>query len=241
MVSFDIFKVLETIPGLIDFFSKKIEAARENRWEQVLEALALLVELTAKHIDAINLVVAPIVKNNDLVSTFQNYQALVNNGDFPMGYGTARGILEGAYGVKEFKKEPTHQKLKDVLIKLYEFQSIAFLLKRSSWRMADEFEKAEELWSLLSGKNSSRASSEIAGLRDVVSQAFRSDMNYIKYGNPYMSSPELPDDHKLDTPDEVVELVRAWCKEWQRSCQQTLYGGRGLHYAIGQLKMEHYA
>ncbi len=233
-VSPEIFKVLETIPGIIDFFSKKIEAARENRWEQVLEGLALLAELTAKHIDAINLVVAPIVENNDLVSTFQNYRALVNKVDFPIGYGTARGILEGAYGGKEFKKEPTHQKLKDVLLKLHKFQYIAFLLKRSSWRMADEFEKAEELWSLLSGKNSSRASSETTGLRNVVSQAFKSDMKY-------MSSPELPDDHKLDTPDEVVELVRTWCKEWQRSCQQTLYGGRGLHYAIGQLKVERYA
>jgi hypothetical protein len=73
-------------------------------------------------------------------------------------------------------------------------------------------------------------------LQKTVAGNFTKMNNWLRQEVPDAGLGELP---AIETPDDVVEATRVWCKGWQRYAQMTLYGGRGLNHAIGKLKMIH--
>ena len=227
-------ELLKLVPGIVTSLGDRLQAARDKPWEQISIALDMLEKLSSLHVKAIGQVAAPILEEGDILSTCRNYQALVNNPDFPAGYGTARGVLEAALSFDRFRKGTIRDKLKAVLAELGEFQHAAFMLEYDSHRMADAFERAREL-GLLLAPGQPRPDSQVADLQQKVDDAFRGSFQWLAAEQGQQVSLDVP---PLLTSDAVVELVRTWCREWQRHVQRTLYGGRGLHYAIGQLRME---
>lgn len=197
--------------------------------------LDMLTELTALHVKTINEVVSPIIERRDLVETCHRYRVLVNNDDLPRGYGEARGVLESALSLKQFRGgTPETNPLKVVLVRLWEFQHAAFLLKLNSWGIADTLELAEELWLRLSDQVDVTSDLGASELANKVLEDFTTMIDWLRREQPEASLAGVP---QLKKPDDVVEAMRTWCKGWQRHVQTTLYGGRGLNHAIGALKM----
>ncbi len=227
-------ELLKLVPGIVTSLGDRLQAARDKPWEQISIALDLLEKLSSLHVKAVGQVTAPILEEGDILSTCRNYQALVNNPDFPAGYGTARGVLEAALSFDRFRKGTIRDKLKAVLAGLGEFQHAAFMLEYDSYRMADAFERAKEL-ALLLAPGQPQSDPKVAELQQKVDDAFRGSFQWLAAEQGQQVSLDVP---PLLTSDAVVELVRTWCREWQRHVQRTLYGGRGLHYAIGQFRME---
>ena len=100
--------------------------------------------------------------------------------------------------------------------------------------MANVFDQAKDLWSRISSGNQPQMDPQVDQLKTNVHHAFRLAFRAItstqdlseRFGN-------LP----INTPDDVVALLRTWCREWQRHSQNALYGRHGLNYAIGQVKI----
>jgi hypothetical protein len=227
-------ELLKLVPGIVTSLGDRLQAARDKPWEQISISLDMLEKLSSLHVKAVGQVTAPILEEGDILSTCRNYQALVNNPDFPAGYGAARGVLETALSFDRFRKGTIRDKLKAVLVELGGFQHAVFMLEYDSYRMADAFERAREL-GLLLAPGQPRPDSQVADLRQKVDDAFRGSFQWLAAEQGQPVPLDVP---PLLTSDAVVELVRTWCREWQRHVQRTLYGGRGLHYAIGQLGME---
>lgn len=235
--------ILGIITQIVKEFRDRLQAAKDKPWEPILISLEMLEKLTSEHIKAIGIVTTPVLETGDIVSTHENFQKLVNNPDFPTGYGTARGTLEAAYthssdrsiSFRQFEKGTTRDKLKKVLEELGRFQHAAFMLGVDSWGMADSLRRALELWSLLSASGQPQPDSKIADLQTQVQNVFTDFFGWLA-----LQQEQPLDVPQLLTPDDVVALVRTWGREWQRHVQRTLYGGRGLNHAIAQLRMEHY-
>jgi hypothetical protein len=156
----DLLKLAEDIVGK---YLTRLHEARERRWEQVLTALEMLTELTGLHVKAINEVVEPVVERRDLLETCRRYRLLVNNPDLPRGYGEARGVLEAALKLKQFRGGKIDDNpVKDVLTQLSKFQRAAFLLRLKSTTVVDMLEVAEEFWSLRFGRDGVRSDSSPA-------------------------------------------------------------------------------
>jgi hypothetical protein len=178
-----------------------------------------------------------VVERRDLPETCRRYRLLVHNTELPRGYGEARGVLEAALTLKQFKGGGTDDNpVKVVLIQLYGFQYAAFLLKLSSHAVADMLERVEKLWSLLSGHDGVRADNSAQKLQQSVARDLIRMTDWLRALYPDAGLGEVP---ALESADDVVEATRIWCKSWQRHAEMTLYGGRGLNYAIGKLKMIH--
>jgi hypothetical protein len=237
VISISINDLLKTAESLVSRYITRINAARERQWEQILAALEMLKELTGVHVKAINQVVEPVLERRDLLETCRRYRILVHNDDLPRGYGGALGVLKAALNMKQFKgRTGDDNPVNVVIVRLYEFQQAAFILKLSSHRVEDMLEHVEELWLLLSGRDGVRSDSYIQQLRERAATELTEMMDWLRAEVPDAGLGEVP---ALDTPDEVVEATRTWCKGWQRHAEMTLYGRRGLNYAIGQLKMLH--
>jgi len=228
-------ELLKSVPGIVTALGDRFQAAKDKPWERILISLEMLEKLANLHVKAIGVVTTPILEAGDILSTCETYRALVNNPDFPIGYGTVRGELEAALRFDQFRKGAIRDKLKTVLGELGQFQHAAFMLEYDSYRMADVLESAKELWSLLPAGGQLQPDSRITELQTQVRNAFIGVFQWLT------AEQQVPlDVPQLLTSDDVVSLVRTWCREWQRHVQRTLYGGRGLNYAIGQLRMEHF-
>ena len=231
-----VFEALGALPEIITTLGDRLQAAKDRPWERILISLEVLEQLVNQHVKAIGLVTAPILETGDLLTTCENFRELVNNPDFPTGYGVVRGELEAALQFDQFRKGVVRDKLKTVLGELGQFQYAAFMREYDSYRVADVLELAERLWGLLPAPGQQPLpSSQIAALQTQVRSAFKD----ILQGLP--TEPQAPADiPDLLTSEDVVSLIQNWCRKWQRHVQRTLYGGRGLNYAIGQLRMEHF-
>ncbi len=228
-------ELLTRVGALLGEYRQRLQARKEQRREQLLTALDMLTDLSALHLKTINEVVRPIVEERDFRKTCSRYQQLANNDDLPRGYGEARGVLEAALSLKQFKGgTPDDNPLKILLVQLWHFQHAAFLLKLNSWDIADTLEHAKELWELLPTEASRCSDVRTYGLRDTVSADFTTMLDWLRDEHPEERLDRLPE---LKTRDDVVDAARTWCKGWQRHVQVTLYGGRGLNHAIGVVKM----
>jgi hypothetical protein len=211
----------ESVEG---FLSQRKDLANKA-WDEVALALDKLSELTTLHIKAVAEVTAPIVNDGDIAETSLRYKLLINNPDFPQGYGIARGILEAARKNRTFQDASTKEKIQAVLDDLYHFQYGVFALGWDSYKVSDAIADCARI-----------ASNPQADL-DQIARA--GDPLVHSYGQLFGNSlPGIP--ARATSITELISLSQRWCEAWQRYVQQMLYGGRGLNYSIGQLRMQRY-
>jgi hypothetical protein len=222
----DIIELLKLAKGAITSLVTQKSAISNKAWDQVVLALDKLSELTTLHVKAINEVTAPVLDTADLLETSRRYSLLVNNPDFPQGYGALRGIVEGARGLSAFQDPHLQQRIRAVLDELYEFQYGAFRLDWDSYHIAAAFAEAARLIQSPQQPSPDEIAQKAAPFLHSYSGLFK----------------EAPNSHVEEptTTPEFVALVQTWCRAWQQYVQKRLYGGRGLNYAISQLKMQHY-
>jgi hypothetical protein len=203
---------------------------RDMQTEELYAALAQIEQLTVSHITAIGSVVMTLLMNNDFPGTFREYHAFVNDPKFPAGYDGAKGVLEQALRSGRFRKSPVQEKLKQAISELYGFQQIGFLLKLSSYNIADAMTHANKLLLQLTSPPEEGASLSI--LSNEVMEEFKKALQELSGVGALPV--ELPTD--LRTEADVLLLVKAFCQEWQRHAEMLLYGRRGLNRTLGELR-----
>jgi hypothetical protein len=219
-------------------FEAKRQAIQAQPWKELLNCLDMLQKLTRTHVEAINRVVTPIINEGDILTTCQYYRELVNAPEFPIGYDYVHGVIGGLRDQKQFQEREIHGWLKTITDELGKFQYTVFVLKYhgASWGMANAFETARDLWSRLPSGNEPQPDPQIDKLRRDVQDFFRQAFESVV-------SKDLKEEDKkeitfpLITSDDVVALLREWCLQWQRCVQVALYGGHGLNYAIGRVRI----
>ncbi len=223
----EILELLRYANELLHSFAKKRETVKQKAWEEVILALDTLTELTTVHAKAINEVTAPILsKDSDIAETAHRYQLLVSNDDFPRGYSKIRGVLEATRGIRGFQTPEIKSKVQAVLNDLTDFQNGVFTLEWDSFEVADAIKECADV---------------VANPHSKVAQLIQAGAPLIRsYGSIFFdaSTKDLPKKTK-STPD-VIQLVKTWCKAWQRDIKERLYGGRHLDYSISQLKMQRF-
>jgi hypothetical protein len=231
--------VLRAISEVVLQSRDRIQASRAAKWDQLLSALQLLEDITALHVRAVVHVCDPVLERGDVIATAREYQRLVDNPDFPIGYGLVKGILEPAYGMSEFKKPGVHEVIGVLLSQVHDFQTAGFMLGLGSGVAADSLNVLAELH----GVNQHVEHSDTENLEDherlglLRAQAKERldamfDWLAMQPGQePSLGRPEPR------TAVDVVRLTQLWARHWKAHVQTTLYGGRGLHNSIGQLRM----
>lgn len=231
--------VLRAITDVVLQSRDRIQAAREAKWDQLLSALKLLDDMTALHVRAVVYVCDPVLEKGDVVTTAQQYQQLVDNPDFPIGYALAKGVLENAYGLREFKKPPVHALIGDLLGQVHAFQTAGFVLGMGSDVAADSLNVVAEHYQFLKrgGDGDAVSLEDQDRLRSLHAEAKkRLDTMFVWLaGQP--GQPAHVDRPEPRTAADVERLAQLWARHWKAHVQMTLYGGRGLHYYIGQLRM----
>lgn len=224
----------ETVQSLLSQWM----TAREKSWEELILALDALSELSSDHVKAVAQVTAPILADGDLVETSRRYDLLVNNPDFPLGYGKIRGVLDGVLLVPAFRDPMLQERVRAVRDNLLTFQFAVFTLEWDSYKVADAIAEAARV-SAMDDPSESKIE-EIADLfLKTFTEVFREATN------------KQRDPEALKTIEELITLLQQWFTSWQRHVQRSLHGGLplrpgearsdGLGMAIGQLKMAHYA
>jgi hypothetical protein len=200
--------------------------AKEKTWDDLVLALDKLSELTNVHVKAVAAVTAPLLDEGNLAETTKRYGLLVNNPDFPQGYDSIRGILDGAKRLPRFKSDENFQKgIGAVLDALYQFQYGVFTLSWDSYRVADAFVQcARAVEQQLPAKDMEQA---IKPFQNTFTGLFE-----VGTTEPGILS------ERVNTEPEVIRVLQRWCQGWQRYIQKILYGGRGLNGAISELKMQ---
>jgi hypothetical protein len=161
------------------------------------------------------------------VETSRRYGLLINNPDFPQGYGAIRGILEATRNIRALQNASLQEKVRAVLDHLYEFQYGVFTLGWDSYHVSDAMSQC------------ARVAADPESTPDRIAEAGSPLIN--SYRNLFKDSPTQDLPERTTTIADLTMLVQLWCQAWQRYIQRRLYGGRGLNYAIGQLKMQQYA
>ena len=231
---------LKAIADVVLQYRDRIEVARERKLDQVLDALHLLDEIAGLHVKAVVHVCVPVLDRDDIVATARLYQQLVDNPDFPIGYGLAKGVLTEAYGMKEFNKPSLHERIAEVLVQVHRFQTAGFMLGYGSDVAADSLRVAADLYTLAGHLETGAAEDHDARERLRSLRAEACD----RFGRMFywLAMQETGQHVNAPAPDasssaDVVRLGQEWARQWKRYVQSTLYGGHGLHYAIGQLRM----
>jgi hypothetical protein len=229
--------VLRVIADLAKQYRDRLEATRDKKKDQLLSAAELLESMSALHVKAIVFVCKPLLENRDILATTRAYYELVDNPDFPIGYGLAKGVLEAAYGMKEFKR--VHEALGAILGQVHSFQTACFMLHLGSGVAADSLNDAAELYTLSSvaekGKTDPRADHDrIASLQRKVGMEFDTMFGWLAQQRKTVHAEPPP---SISGSDDVVRVSQEWARQWKSYVQETLYGKRGLHYYIGQLRM----
>ena len=231
---------LTSIAGLVEFARKAIieydgrwQAARGQPWKELLTGLELLENLTRTHVEAINKVVAPI-EQGEILNTCKYYRDLINDPTFPGGYDRVHGIIASAKQLPQFREGEIHNQLMAVRNELVEFQQVVFVLKYNSYDLADVFDKARDLWSQMASPAQPQPEPQLDQVKAEVGHAFQRASKSLK---PNGDSTEPMVTFPLNTSDDVVRLLRTWCRSWQRRSQEVLYGQHGINYAIGRVRM----
>lgn len=205
------------------FFTQR-KAVSDKAWEEVVLALDKLSELTTLHVRAVAEVTAPILNTGDIAETSRRYSLLINNPDFPQGYGTARGILAATRNIRTFQEPPVQEMVRAVLDDLYEFQYGVFTLGWDSYHVSDAIAECARI---AANQPSDQRQIQGAGVPLILS-----------YKELFKNGPTESIPEQTNSVSDIIKLVQAWCLAWQRYTQRKLYGGRGLNYSIGQLRMQ---
>jgi hypothetical protein len=145
-VDFDFGAILAEASKIYEDYIRRKEEIQNNRIDNFYAMLDMVEKLSDKHMKAIKEVVSPISEKNDLLSTCRRYRKLINDQDFPNGYGWAQGVIEETKRVDPFKKEPVRTNLDRLSTKLAYFQWAVFVFQYDSYNVASFTNEAQQLW-----------------------------------------------------------------------------------------------
>jgi len=226
---------MSAVSGIFRLLASRRDTVKERPWEQVLLAVDAIESLTALHVKAINEVVKPILISDDIRLTHEFYWMLLNDSQFLTAYDSIDVVLEEARRVFLDKNRAVYELLVAIGKELTIFKFAVFFRLASSRHMQHEFEHAVQLWSLLSPRPR-RVGVKTAELQEAVYEGFTASLKAMQ---DYRKERVSTNISKIRTQNDVVCLVREWCKQWQQWVQQTLYGRHGVNFLIGQLRQEH--
>ena len=229
------------------------ERLDEKSWDALIVTAEGLHNLLQQHEAAIKSVTSPVVYDRDLAATFRRYRELLKGVTvFSSAYEDAQGLLSLGRHFKQFEEGPGKNRINLVGHRLGEFQWAAFSLHWSSGEMDNLLFEAYKLYELLSEATPVREPAEIVTQQKAhVRQAFAAQAFPSLLPKRFGFEGEAVEVPTLETKEDVVELVRTWCKAWSDRITQLLYqGGQcgicgdkyhqpskyGLYRILGQLK-----
>ncbi|WOO40346.1 hypothetical protein [Rubellicoccus peritrichatus] len=216
-------KLFELAKAVVEEVIERKREIKDSSWEELIEALDDLSEITRLHAEAIAEVTLPIEYSNDLLETAHRYSRLAKNPYFPQGYSAIRGTLESCLSAKMFKAEAIQSHLTKILDELSKFQEGAFLLSWDSFSISDAFAKSVDVYN-------SDSENDFHDFREEF-QKFKGSYDVL------MRETSKPDElEQPSTKEDLVAVLRSWCISWQRHIHNILYRGRGLNYEIHRLK-----
>jgi hypothetical protein len=233
--------IFELVRESIAKYLQKLEEKKDRKWERISFALEETKTLTKLHMDAINDVVGPVIDSDDFPATYQRFNDLVNNLDFPLGYEKVRGILVDAYkNWKEFQKDLLRKDLHDVIFWIATFQSAVFFRQYHDedgnpigenfivpeapcFRVLDIFGHLQLLLDILSSRNPDKPISqtdidEEHRIKSIVGTLFSPE-----WTRQFAPQGGLQDIAQVHSAKDLVEFAKTWCRAWQRYTQTQLY------------------
>ena len=126
------------------------EAANATKWTYVKEAGETATSLVIEHTKAVAVTTGPARKEYGLDDTAILFRRLVDDVEFPVAYEKLHGQLEQLIEEPEIGKKagPT---IRELRLRLIAFQSAAFMVEYSSWKVADAVEWVAEAVRILRG------------------------------------------------------------------------------------------
>ena len=212
---------------------------REKEAGQIMIVLDALKDIIAAHVDAIDEVVAPILEREDFPSTYVKFQKLVKNPVFPRSYAESKEFLIQARYHGQFREGEIHNLLGDLIHGLTNFQGAVFMKGQrhggwdDSYRMAEAFKDAMKLWKRMSSPdNSDSYNRQVNPLKTKVRKAFKQTSEFLASVEQQTSFDTI----NLNTSDDVINLVSAWCEAWQIYVKRTLYERGNLDRAMSAVR-----
>lgn len=217
----------------LNAFQDRRRAAKEATWLVLRDAIATAKTIVGQHLEAARIMTAPARINGDLAGTAILLRQFVDSGTLPLAYDELHGVLEQLIRTESFHQE-TRTLMRSLRTGLALFQTDAFMVRYSSWQIADAVEAAVRLIQEL--PKQPRPISQISDLKDSFGAAIDPlldawDQFHDLPGKPIakISFPEPL------TPEIINSVVCAWFKAWFEHVQQALYAGQGISRLIGQL------
>lgn len=229
----DLVGLLKLAKESVEAIFNRVSTAREKPWEELTFALDKLTELVTLHVKAVAEVVTPLLNEGNLPESARRYDDLVNNTDFPRGYGSIEGTLLAVRQLPGFRDEAHFQAVKAVLDQLVAFRMAVFTPEWDSYKVSDAVNRAAKVAAM-----EAPAEADIAP----VVEKFLGSFKYVRED----ASEPAPVPPK--NAAELTSLLQDWFRSWRRSVQRASYGGvatgstlGGLGSAISQLKMLRHA
>jgi hypothetical protein len=224
----------------------------DKSWDALIVTVTGLHDLLQQHEAAIRSVVSPVVYDGDLSATVRRYRELLDGVSvFSSAYEDAQGILGQAHGFKQFDEGPAKNRIDLVRHRLGEFQWAAFSLHLGSGEMANLLLESARLFEVLSGASPGREPAEVIDRQKTrVKEAFAIQA-FPSLRPKRFDQGEAVEPGPLETKEDLIHLVRTWCKAWLDRINQLLYQGGpcgncgdlrhepsnyGLYRILGQLK-----
>lgn len=229
-------------PAVLNFINSLLQKKwdrEDERLANLIDAVDQLKKITENHKKLIDDVVSPALNKNDLATTADRYNKLAMEGNIPTGYGQAAGTLANAQE-QYFKKGPINEAIEDIRRGLRGFRYAAYLLEDydpyepaplpTCYNLSTALSIAPS-WAAL-GSNPIPESQ--SGSLEMFGEELTKVIDLIHYRQNLQRIPQP----QLRTGNDVTELVKKWCREWQILVNRTLTEGRGLYYGIGRLQLQ---
>lgn len=222
---------MSEIADLIRFAVEIIGRGKERRramesdsWDSLLETVSTLQELLRQHEAMIRAVVSPVIYDGNLSATCDRYRDLTESASvFSAAYEDVQGMLGVAHRFKQFEQGNGRNYLSLVSHRLGAFQYAAFCLQWKSEDMANLLYEAHRLHKQLANEqNAEHWGGEVAEQRERVRESFK--INAFPALVSQQDEPER-DVGPLQNSDQVIALVRDWCRDWLDHISKVLYRG----------------
>ncbi len=212
-------------------------ATKEASWAMLYDSITTAKTIVAQHLDAARIMTAPARISGDLAGTAVLLRQFVDSGTLPLAYDELHGVLEQLIRTESFPQE-TRTLIRSLRTGLSLFQTEAFMVRYSSWQMADAVEAAVRLLEEL--PKMPHPPAQISELKDSLGAVIDPLLNAWDQFHELPGKPMVQGPFARPLTQEVVSsVVCAWFKAWFEDVQQTLYAGQGAFRLIGQLSALH--
>ena len=215
----------------------------EKRWRQILETLKYTQELTKTHLEALNLIVKPILLNDDVIASIDNFQLYILESDFSRGYKKTLGIIQQAQMEKKFQED--QQILAKMYTEIVKFEFASYMLEYDSWTQGEHLKNVKKLWTYYSNPNEIPPNTDLPKLREDVTLGFkhffewlRGELQYHDRLTPALQNIEFDyDNPKVDSVSELNEMTSQLFKTWIIHVRHTLEHKEDFDFLVGKFEV----